>query len=136
MCFGYNEGDTKGVLVSGVSRPNVLCLLFFVVIPMDFVVLLADPTRTKAGECIMPIYVYHCDHCGQTFERRQSISAAPLADCPECDGHVYRVMQPVGIVFKGSGFYVTDNRSSSSTALPGERKSGTKKAANVSQPGQ
>jgi predicted nucleic acid-binding Zn ribbon protein len=48
-----------------------------------------------------------------------------LEDCPECDGHVHRVIQPVGIVFKGSGFYVTDNRSKSSTALPGKKESDT-----------
>ena len=63
----------------------------------------------------MPIYVYECDTCGTRFERRQSISAAPLTQCPECSGHVHRCVQPVGIVFKGSGFYVTDNKSSSST---------------------
>jgi predicted nucleic acid-binding Zn ribbon protein len=45
-----------------------------------------------------------------------------LEDCPECDGHVHRVIQPVGIVFKGSGFYVTDNRSKSATALPGKKE--------------
>ena len=75
----------------------------------------------------MPIYVYLCAQCGQTFERRQSISAAPLVDCPECEGQVHRVMQPVGIVFKGAGFYVTDNRSSSSTAMPGKKTSETDK---------
>ena len=46
-----------------------------------------------------------------------------LEDCPECEGRVHRVIQPVGIVFKGSGFYVTDNRSKSSTALPGKKES-------------
>ena len=71
----------------------------------------------------MPIYVYQCDTCGLTFERRQRMTEAPLVDCPECDGHVRRVIQPVGIVFKGSGFYVTDNRSRSSTALPGKKES-------------
>ena len=71
----------------------------------------------------MPIYVYRCDTCGLTFERRQRMTQAPLKDCPECDGHVQRVIQPVGIVFKGSGFYVTDNRSKSSTALPGKKES-------------
>ena len=78
----------------------------------------------------MPIYVYRCDTCGLTFERRQRMTEAPLKDCPECDGHVQRVIQPVGIVFKGSGFYVTDNRSKSSTALPGKKESDsdTKKA--------
>ena len=71
----------------------------------------------------MPIYVYRCDTCGLTFERRQRMTEAPLQDCPECEGHVQRVIQPVGIVFKGSGFYVTDNRSKSSTALPGKKES-------------
>ena len=53
----------------------------------------------------------------------------PLVDCPECDGHLRRVIQPVGIVFKGSGFYVTDNRSKSSTALPGKKETETTKTA-------
>jgi len=70
----------------------------------------------------MPIYVYQCDTCGLAFERKQRMNEAPLVDCPECDGHVRRVIQPVGIVFKGSGFYVTDNRSRSSTALPGKKE--------------
>jgi putative FmdB family regulatory protein len=70
----------------------------------------------------MPAYVYQCESCGVTFERQQSFSEPPLTDCPECDGHVHRVIQPVGIVFKGSGFYVTDNRAKSSTSLPGSRK--------------
>jgi putative FmdB family regulatory protein len=58
----------------------------------------------------MPTYVYQCDTCGMTFERRQTMTAPPLVDCPECEGHVQRLIQPVGIVFKGSGFYVTDHR--------------------------
>ena len=70
----------------------------------------------------MPVYVYQCESCGVTFERQQSFSELPLINCPECDGHVHRVIQPVGIVFKGSGFYVTDNRAKSSTSLPGSRK--------------
>ena len=74
----------------------------------------------------MPIYVYQCDTCGLTFERRQYMTEPPIVDCPECDGHVCRVIQPVGIVFKGSGFYVTDNRSRSSTALPGKKEQETK----------
>ena len=70
----------------------------------------------------MPIYVYQCETCGLTFERRQRMTEPALEDCPECDGHVHRVIQPVGIVFKGSGFYVTDNRSKSATALPGKKE--------------
>ena len=59
----------------------------------------------------MPMYVYQCDKCGLTFERKQAVTEAPLSDCPECDGHVRRVIQPVGVVFKGSGWYITDHRS-------------------------
>jgi putative FmdB family regulatory protein len=70
----------------------------------------------------MPTYVYQCDKCGVQFEHRQRITDDPLQDCPECDGHVRRVLQPVGIVFKGSGWYCTDNRTKSSTALPGASK--------------
>lgn len=73
----------------------------------------------------MPVYVYQCDTCGLAFERRQRMSDDPLVDCPECEGQVHRVIQPVGIVFKGSGFYVTDNRSHSSTALPGKKETGS-----------
>jgi putative FmdB family regulatory protein len=71
----------------------------------------------------MPTYVYQCDKCGVQFERRQSVSDDPLKHCPECDGKVHRVFQPVGIVFKGSGWYCTDHRTKSPTALPGETKS-------------
>jgi putative FmdB family regulatory protein len=77
----------------------------------------------------MPVYVYQCDSCGVIFERQQSFSDAPLTGCPECEGCVHRVIQPVGIVFKGSGFYVTDNRAKSSTALSGAGKSETKESS-------
>jgi putative FmdB family regulatory protein len=80
----------------------------------------------------MPIYVYQCDTCGLAFERRQRMAEAPLVDCPECEGHVHRVIQPVGVVFKGSGFYVTDNRSHSSTALPGHKDNGVQKESDSS----
>lgn len=65
----------------------------------------------------MPIYLYQCDSCGVRFERVQRMSAEPLTDCPECDGDVHRVIQPVGVIFKGSGFYITDNRQVSSPTL-------------------
>ena len=67
----------------------------------------------------MPLYEYQCDDCGLRFERRQPITADPLKDCPECGGEVHRLIHPVGIIFKGKGFYVTDNRKAkSSTAVP------------------
>jgi putative FmdB family regulatory protein len=65
----------------------------------------------------MPIYLYQCDSCGLRFEKVQRMSDDPLTDCPECEGHVHRVIQPVGVIFKGSGFYITDNRQVSSPTL-------------------
>jgi putative FmdB family regulatory protein len=64
----------------------------------------------------MPVYVYKCDQCGLAFERKQAVTEAPLCDCPECEGRVRRVIQPVGVVFKGSGWYVTDHRSHNATS--------------------
>jgi len=58
----------------------------------------------------MPIYEYECDDCGYRFERYQSISSEPLKRCPHCGGAVRRVIYPVGIIFKGTGFYATDHR--------------------------
>ena len=67
----------------------------------------------------MPIYTYHCDNCGIQFERSQKFSDPHLKVCPECKKKTLRkVYTPVGIVFKGSGFYVTDHRTSSSTSRP------------------
>lgn len=58
----------------------------------------------------MPIYEYECQMCGHRFERLQQFSDEPVEVCPSCAGPVQRVIQPVGIIFKGSGFYITDNR--------------------------
>jgi putative FmdB family regulatory protein len=70
----------------------------------------------------MPVYEYECEQCGVRFERLQRMSEASLTECPECSGHIHRVMQPVGVIFKGSGFYVTDNRGRSSTGVPAPKK--------------
>jgi len=62
----------------------------------------------------MPIYTYRCKHCGVQFDTRQSFQDDALTVCPECGKEALnKVYQPVGIVFKGSGFYSTDNRSPS-----------------------
>ena len=67
----------------------------------------------------MPTYVYRCETCGLIFERRQKMTDPPLTGCPECAGRVHRVFQPVPIVFKGPGFYVTDNRTAeAATSAP------------------
>jgi putative FmdB family regulatory protein len=83
----------------------------------------------------MPLYEYECEDCGVRFECRQPITAEPLEDCPECGGDVHRLIHPVGIIFKGKGFYVTDNRSKakSSTAVPKTRDE-TKSASSSSSP--
>lgn len=60
----------------------------------------------------MPIYTYQCQSCSAIAEKRQSFSDAPLTTCEQCRGSVRRLIHPVGIVFKGSGWYVTDSRAS------------------------
>ena len=64
----------------------------------------------------MPLYEYECRNCKIRFERVQRMVDASLTLCPECgENALARVIQPVGVIFKGSGLYVTDNRSRSST---------------------
>ncbi len=62
----------------------------------------------------MPTYEYECTLCDHRFEQFQSMTAAPLKECPACKGQVRRLIgRGAGIIFKGSGFYQTDYRSSS-----------------------
>lgn len=61
----------------------------------------------------MPTYEYECRACNHRFERRQRIDEEPVKVCPECGGATRRVLYPVGVIFKGSGWYSTDNRSDS-----------------------
>jgi len=68
----------------------------------------------------MPTYVYACDTCGAEFEQFQSFKDEPLRTCPSCASAVRRVFQPVGIVFKGSGWYITDSRKSASASVNGD----------------
>ncbi len=63
----------------------------------------------------MPYYDYACRDCGHRLEIRQSFEDDPLTVCPNCQGDLRRVIAPVGIVFKGGGYYVTDTR----TPAPG-----------------
>ncbi len=71
----------------------------------------------------MPTYQYHCKSCGHDLEAIQAFSDAPLTECPECSGQLRKVFSAVGVVFKGSGFYATDNRSKPKTqaAKPAEK---------------
>jgi putative FmdB family regulatory protein len=63
----------------------------------------------------MPTYEYRCEKCGERFEVFQSFSDRALRRHPDCGGPVEKVLHPSGIVFKGSGFYVTDSRAKSSS---------------------
>ncbi len=68
----------------------------------------------------MPTYDYECKSCGYTFEAFQSMKDAPLTDCPECGKAVRRLINGgSGIIFKGSGFYVTDNGGGKSKSSAG-----------------
>ena len=69
----------------------------------------------------MPIYEYRCDACGHTVEVFQKFSDDPLETCEVCGGHLAKVLHPVAIHFKGSGFYTTDyGRGSGKARAAGE----------------
>ena len=81
----------------------------------------------------MPVYTYRCENCGVQFERQQKFSDQPLTRCPECSKKTLRkVYTPVGIVFKGSGFYSTDHRSSSGQSTRSSKSSETEKKSEES----
>ncbi len=56
----------------------------------------------------MPLYEYQCTKCDHNFEIRQGFDAEPVCDCPSCSNESRRLFKPAPIIFKGSGFYVTD----------------------------
>lgn len=64
----------------------------------------------------MPIYSYACRDCDHRFDIQQAFSDDALTRCPECGGALRKVFSAVGVVFKGSGFYRTDNRKGTSSA--------------------
>lgn len=71
----------------------------------------------------MPIYEYECSLCCSRFERRQRFDEEPVAICPTCQGKARRIINSVPIIFKGSGFYTTDNRQSKAKeSAKGEEK--------------
>jgi putative FmdB family regulatory protein len=71
----------------------------------------------------MPIYEYECLTCGVTFEKRQSFSDEPKADCPNGHAETRRLLAAPAIVFKGSGFYINDSKASKSSINGSSSKS-------------
>ena len=74
----------------------------------------------------MPTYQYRCVDCSTDLEAVQRFTDDPLTDCPECEGSLRKVYSAVGVVFKGSGFYATDNRTKgkAAAAAPGDKPAG------------
>lgn len=69
----------------------------------------------------MPTYEYVCEECEHIFEKFQSMTDDPVDICPKCEGGVRRIISGgAGLVFKGSGFYITDNRGGGSGGSSGE----------------
>ena len=64
----------------------------------------------------MPVYDYECTSCKIRFERKQRFDEEPILVCPLCQGRARRVIHSVPVVFKGGGFYTTDNRKGSDTS--------------------
>ena len=72
----------------------------------------------------MPTYQYQCTECGNGLEAVQKFTDDALTVCPACSGRLRKIYSAVGVVFKGSGFYRTDSRSSSSSTVSAAKPSG------------
>lgn len=70
----------------------------------------------------MPTYEYECSQCYHRFERKQRFDEEPVAMCPRCQGKSRRVLHSVPVIFRGSGFYITDSRKSSDAGKAIEKK--------------
>lgn len=80
----------------------------------------------------MPTYQYACTSCSHRFEAVQSFSDEALTECPKCSGRLRKVFSPVGIVFKGSGFYRTDSRASNGSSSSSSNGAGSKSESSSS----
>ena len=82
----------------------------------------------------MPIYQYTCPKCNSQFELKQSFRDKPMATCPRCQNKARRLFVPTPIIFKGSGFYVTDHRKNGGTsASQPSKKAETKSSSEESE---
>jgi len=76
----------------------------------------------------MPTYEYECTSCRNRFEVKQGFHDKPGAECPKCKKKSRRIFHAAPIIFKGSGFYVTDHSSANAAAKPSAKKDGESKA--------
>jgi putative FmdB family regulatory protein len=84
----------------------------------------------------MPTYEYECKTCGYCFDVFQSMSDNPLTTCPQCGKEVRRIINGgSGIIFKGSGFYVTDKKGGSKPAAAAKPSAANKPQADASASG-
>ena len=83
----------------------------------------------------MPTYEYRCTKCDEHLEVVQSFKDAPLTECPACKGQLRKVFSPVGIVFKGSGFYKTDSRGGKSATVKATEKESSSSSSSDSSSG-
>jgi len=74
----------------------------------------------------VPTYGYRCSSCGHQFEIQQRMSDDPLQVCPKCQGTLTKVIYPTGVIFKGSGFYSTDYKTSEKSSGNGSTPSSDK----------
>ena len=84
-------------------------------------------TQRRTGVATnMPMYEYLCDSCHHRFDIKQKFTDETLTICPSCGKHIHRVIQPAKVVFKGSGFYITDHKGGGSSAVLDSGKTETK----------
>ncbi len=82
----------------------------------------------------MPTYEYECAHCGHRFEVKQGFHDKPQAECPQCKKKAKRVFHAAPIIFKGSGFYVTDHRTGTDSSTSKNAPETSKNAPETGKP--
>jgi len=81
----------------------------------------------------VPTYSYACTECDNRFDAVQAFTDDALTACPKCNGRLRKLFGKVGVVFKGSGFYRTDNRESAKTASNGSASSSESSSSSNSE---
>lgn len=76
----------------------------------------------------MPTYEYECGSCRYRFDLRQGFDDEPEAECPQCNERARRIFHPAPIIYKGSGFYVTDNRNKNEPLVKKEKPASSEKS--------